>query len=167
MDDLLKQVMQRLKEREQTSTEVSFNPQVTPPNEQVFLKNGKVVLRNVSIRLIKDLYSMDKESAWVNWVLEGIAFDVKFYFLITEQMVNFIPRMMILDWPILFVVDNESPVIASHNRVITRNDVAVHPDKSILVRYQKQLITDEAVDICNYKQIKIKIRTEENCIWRE
>ncbi|WP_076459893.1 PduM family microcompartment protein [Limosilactobacillus caccae] len=167
MDDLLKQVMQRLKEREQTSTEVSFNQKVAPPSEQVFLKNGKVILRNISINLIKDLYSMEKDNAWVNWVLEGIGYDVKFYFLVNEQMVNFIPRMMILDWPILFVVNNESPVIASHNRVITRGEIAAHPDKSILVRYQKQLITDEAVDICNYKKIQIKIRTEENCIWRE
>ena len=99
MDDLLKQVMQRLKEREQTSTEVSFNQKVAPPSEQVFLKNGKVILRNISINLIKDLYSMEKDNAWVNWVLEGIGYDVKFYFLVNEQMVNFIPRMIILDWP--------------------------------------------------------------------
>ena len=167
MDSLLQQVMHRLEERKHTSTEVSFNQQVTPPSDQIFLRNGKVILRNISISLVKDLYSMEKTNAWVNWVLEGISYDVKFYFLINEQMVNFIPRMMILDWPILFVVNNESPVIASHTRIITRGEIAAKPDKSILVRYQQQLITDEAVDICNYKKIKIKIRTEENCIWRE
>lgn len=166
MDSLLQQVMHRLEERKHTSTEVSFNQQVTPPSDQIFLRNGKVILRNISISLVRDLYSMEKTNAWVNWVLEGISYDVKFYFLINEQMVNFIPRMMILDWPILFVVNNESPVIASHNRIITRGEIAAKPDKSILVRYQQQLITDEAVDICNYKKIKIKIRTEENCIWR-
>lgn len=167
MDSLVQQVMQRLEERKHTSVEVTFNHQVAPPSEQIFLRNGKVILKDISIELITDLYSMEKTNTWVKWVLEGISYDVKFYFLINEQMVNFIPRMMILDWPILFVVNNESPVIASYNRVITRGEIAAKPDKSILVRYQKQRITDEAVDICNYKKIKIKIRTEENCIWRE
>ncbi|CUR39216.1 PduM family microcompartment protein [Limosilactobacillus reuteri] len=167
MDNLVQQVMQRLEERKHTSVKVTFNHQVAPPSEQIFLRNGKVILKDVSIELITDLYSMEKTNTWVKWVLEGISYDVKFYFLINEQMVNFIPRMMILDWPILFVVNNESPMIASYNRVITRGEIAAKPDKSILVRYQKQRITDEAVDICNYKKIKIKIRTEENCIWRE
>ena len=167
MDNLVQQVMQRLEERKHTSVKVTFNHQVAPPSEQIFLRNGKVILKDVSIELITDLYSMEKTNTWVKWVLEGISYDVKFYFLINEQMVNFIPRMMILDWPILFVVNNESPMIASYNRVITRGEIAAKPDKSILVRYQKQRITDEAVDICNYKKIKIKIRTEVNCIWRE
>ena len=156
MDNLVQQVMQRLEERKHTSVKVTFNHQVAPPSEQIFLRNGKVILKDVSIELITDLYSMEKTNTWVKWVLEGISYDVKFYFLI-----------MILDWPILFVVNNESPMIASYNRVITRGEIAAKPDKSILVRYQKQRITDEAVDICNYKKIKIKIRTEENCIWRE
>lgn len=167
MDDLLKQVMQRLKEREQTQMTVTFNQSVAPPSEQIFLRNGQIILNNSSIDLITSLYSLNKTNPWVKWVLEGIEYDVKYYFQINEQMVNFIPRMMILDWPIVFVVNNESPVIASYHHVITRGEIAAKPDKSILVRYQAQKLTDEAIDICNYKKIKIKMRTEENCIWRE
>lgn len=47
MDSLLQQVMHRLEERKHTSTEVSFNQQVTPPSDQIFLRNGKVILRNI------------------------------------------------------------------------------------------------------------------------
>ena len=66
MDSLLQQVMHRLEERKHTSTEVSFNQQVTPPSDQIFLRNGKVILRNISISLVRDLYSMEKTNAWVN-----------------------------------------------------------------------------------------------------
>lgn len=166
-DQLLTQVMDKLKERQQTELTVSYHEGSCPPSEEVFFNNGKLVLRNVSVNLVTDLYSMNKKNQWVNWVLTGIAYDVQFYFLINEQLVNFIPRTMIMDWPLSFVINSESLVIASPSHVITRAEIAAQPDKSFLVKCQSQLMTDEAVAICKYKEIKIKMRTEKNCIWRE
>ncbi len=74
MDNLVQQVMQRLEDRKHTSVKVIFNHQVAPPSEQIFLRNGKVILKDVSIELITDLYSMEKTNTWVKWVLEGISY---------------------------------------------------------------------------------------------
>lgn len=41
MDSLLQQVMHRLEERKHTSTEVSFNQQVTPPSDQIFFIDSR------------------------------------------------------------------------------------------------------------------------------
>ena len=82
-------------------------------------------------------------------------------------MVNFIPRTMILDWPILFIVDNEFPLIASCNRIISRSEIAASPDNSIIIQTKNQKFTDEAIDVCRVKNIEIKMRTEENCIWQK
>lgn len=167
MDKLLAEVMKKLQEREERKIDVSYGQSVTPPSSKLFLSHGKVNLTNVTIGLIKDLYSMDKDQEWVNWILTGLSYDVKFYFNVTEQMINFIPRYMILDWPIIFVLNGTAPIVASRSNSITRTELAALPDKAILVRYYRQLLTDEGREICHYKQIKIKVRTEENCIWQE
>lgn len=165
MDDLVNQVIQRLKDRQNSSKTISFNQQITPPDEQVFINHEKVILEDVSISFVIDLYSVKKDNPWVSWILQGIKYGVHFFIKIDKQMVNFIPRMMVLDWPIIFVVGDKSPLIASRSRVISRGEIAALPDNSILVKYHKQFITDEAEDICRYKNIKVKVRTEEDCIW--
>ncbi|QLL69152.1 PduM family microcompartment protein [Lactobacillus sp. 3B(2020)] len=167
MDSLLAEVMRKLKEREDKCVDVSYNESLTPPSEKLFLSHGRVNLTNFTIGLLKELYSMNKADNWVDWILKGLSYDVKFRFNVTDQMVNFIPRHMILDWPVLFVLNGDSPIIASYNKSITRTELAAFPDKSVLVKYYRQLITDEGLEICNYKQIIIKNRTEENCIWQE
>lgn len=167
MDELLKEVMARLKDREQSTLDVDYHGDITPPSEENFLQHGRVNLFGTTIELIQWLYTMKNDQPWVQWILQGMSYDVKFYLEVTPMMVNFIPRMMILDWPILYVVNKDSPIMASRHHLITRNEIAAWPDKSILVRYQNQYLTDEATDICRYKKITIKVRTEENCIWQE
>lgn len=165
MDDLVEKVMQRLKQRQQSSATVSFKQQINPPDEQIFINHEKVILEDVTVNLIVDLYSMKKDKPWVSWILLGIKYGVQFFFKINQQMVNFIPRMMVLDWPIIFVVGDQSPLIASRSQMISRGEIAAWPDNSILVKYYKQFITDEGRDICRYKNIIVKVRTEEDCIW--
>lgn len=67
----------------------------------------------------------------------------------------------------LFVVDNKRPLIASRNRIISRAELAAFPDESIIIQSQNQKMTADAIDICRIKNIKIKMRTEENCIWQK
>lgn len=165
MNDLVNKVIERLKKRRASEATVSFNAKVNPPDEQIFIDNSRVILESVSIDFITDLYSLNQANLWVKWLLKGIDYGVKFFLKINSQMINFVPRMMILDWPVIFCVGDQSPLIASRNKVINRTEIAALPDNSILVRYYKQVITDEASDICRYKNITIMVRTEENCIW--
>lgn len=166
MDNLIEEVIQRLKKRQNSEITVSVN-QLETPDEQIFVDHGKVILTDIPIELIVDLYSMKRGNPWVAWLLKGISYNVHFFLNINEQLVNFVPRTMVLDWPLIFVVEGKRPLIASHNQAITREEIAGLPDKSILVQYHKQHLTAEAQDICRYKDIKIKIRTEENCIWQK
>lgn len=167
MDDLVEKAIQRLKDRQNRQATITFNASVQPPAEQIFVDHGKIVVENPSVVFITDLYSMNKHNEWVAWLLTGISYDVQFYFEINAEMVNFVPRLMILDWPIIFVVNGEQPLIASRNQTITRAEIAALPDHSILVKYHHQNLDDEAKDICRYKNITIKVRTEENCIWQK
>ena len=167
MDNLIDEVIQRLKKRQNSSVAVSFNQQLNPPDEQVFINHEKVILENTSINLIYDLYLMNKNNPWVSWLLQGIRYGERFFLKINKQMVNFVPRMMVLDWPLVFVVGDNQPLIAIRGRVISRSELAALPDNSILVKYHKQFITDEAQEICRYKNITAKVRTEENCIWQK
>lgn len=165
MDDLIEEVIQRLKERQNSETTVTFDQQINPPDEQTFINHEKVILEDTSISFIADLYSMKNDNPWVAWILQGIKYGVRFFIKIDKQMVSFIPRMMVLDWPIIFVVGDKSPLIASRGRIISRGEIAAFPDNSILVKYYKQFLTDEAKNICRYKNITVKVRTEEDCIW--
>ncbi|MBA1392906.1 PduM family microcompartment protein [Lactobacillus sp. XV13L] len=167
MDNLVTQVMNKLRQREQNSFSLTYNQQIAPPADQVFIDYGKIIVKNISINLIIDLYRVNSSNPWVKWILEGISYDVRFQLLIIKQMINFVPKTMVLDWPLLFVVDNESPLVASHNHLISRSELAALPDNSILIQTQSQKFTDEASDICRLKNIEIKMRTEENCIWQK
>lgn len=167
MDNLVAQVMSRLKQREQSVFNLTFNKNINPSDKQVFIDHGIIIIKNASINLIIDLYTMNTNNPWVNWILEGISYDVHFQLFIIKQMVNFIPITMVLDWPILFVVDNELPLIASYNRIISRSEIAASPDNSIIIQTKNQKFTDEAMDVCRVKNIEIKMRTEENCIWQK
>lgn len=66
MDNLIDEVIQRLKKRQNSSVAVSFNQQLNPPDEQVFINHEKVILENTSINLIYDLYLMNKNNPWVS-----------------------------------------------------------------------------------------------------
>ncbi len=167
MDNLVAQVMKKLDERDQTIFRCAYVKNITPPDNDIFLDHGQVFLQNVAINLVFNLYSMNQQDLWVAWILDGISYDVNFRLMITQQMINFIPRMMVLDWPMLFVVDNKRPLIASRNRIISRSELAAFPDESIIIQSQNQKMTADAIDICRIKNLKIKMRTEENCIWQK
>lgn len=167
MNDLIAQVIQRLKQRQGSKANVYYRPLSAPPAEKVLLDNGQVILRGVAIDLIVDLYSINKDNPWVAWILQGIHYDVRFFFEINEQMINFVPRLMVLDWPIVFVVGKQHPLIASYHHLITRTELAALPDQAILIRSAKQLMTAEAKDICQFKNITVKVRADENCIWQK
>ena len=165
MDDLVNKVVKKLKERQKNNVTLSFDELVSPPNEKVFINNSCIILKNISIQFIKDLYILEGDNRWVSWTLDGIDLGVHFYFQINKNIVNFIPRYMILDWPINFITNNETLIVTSYNKIISRKEIATIPDNAIFIKVVNQKISNEAMDLCNEKNISLRIRTEENCIW--
>lgn len=82
-------------------------------------------------------------------------------------MVNFIPKKMLLNWPVKFVVDKGRPVVTFNRKTVSRSDVAALPDKAVLVVTTAQHLTTEATEVSRLKQITIQIRTDEDCIWQK
>ncbi|CAJ1228173.1 hypothetical protein LZY01_10550 [Levilactobacillus zymae] len=167
MDDLIEKVIEKLRARQTADRVVALNEVPSPLDEQLFIDYGCLILTNVSVQLIKALYTLDQTNPQVAWILQGLRYDVQFYLQINERLVNFVPRTMVLDWPINFIVGRNSPVIGSYNPMISRNEIAALPDNAYLVKTAGQRLTDEGLEICERKNIKIQIRTEENCIWRK
>lgn len=165
MDDLIEKVIEKLKARQAANKSLSLNELPSPPSKQLFIDYGCIIIKDTSIQLIKDLYSLNNDNPWVPWILKGIDYDVRFYFQINERIINFVPRLMVLDWPINFIASRNSLIVANYNKLISRRDIAALPDNAILIKTVGQSLTDESLETCDKKHIKIKIRTEENCIW--
>ncbi|NLR08997.1 MULTISPECIES: PduM family microcompartment protein [Lactobacillaceae] len=167
MDDLLEKVVEKLKKRQTATRVISLPDLPASRDKQLFVDYGNIIIEDVSIPFIKALYTLQTNNAQVLWILNGIKYDVHFYLRVNEQLVNFIPRMMVLDWPIKFVVGRRSLVVSDQASILSRTNLAALPDNATLIRTNRQRLTDEGREICREKNIKIKMRTEENCIWLE
>lgn len=165
MDDLISKVIEKLKKRQAANKILFLNELPSPPSEQLFVNYGCLILENVSVQFIKELYTLNCDDDWVSWILDGINLNVHFYLKVNESIVNFIPRLMVLDWPVNFIVGRNSLIVANSNRVISREEIAQLPDNAIFIKTTGQALTDEGLETCDMKHIKLKIRTEENCIW--
>lgn len=165
MDDLVKEVIKKLEKRQSSCGKLSLNELSSPPDKQIFIDNSCVILKNISIQFIKRLYTLKVNDSWVNWVLNGIKLGTHFYLQVNESIINFVPRLMVLDWPIDFIIDDQTLVVTSVNRVISRAEIASFPDNAVLLKTYQQKLSDEALESCSEKKIKIIVRTERNCIW--
>lgn len=167
LNHLIEQILAKIEQREHQSYEIDYQSQALPPDEQVYTDYANVVINDVTIGLLLDLYRVNTADSWVNWILQGISFEVRFTFEISESMVNFIPKKMLHDWPINFVVDGQRLIVGFYQSTISRKDLAGLPDKSIIVLTPTQKLTMEAEEICPVKEIIKKIRTDEDCIWQK
>ena len=167
LDSLVEKVMAQLAKRQHQQYDCTYQVTAPVPTSQVFLDHATVAITNVSIELMTALYRLDTQNAWVAWILQGIDYQVTFQLSLNELAINFIPRKMLLDWPVLFTTNQHQLVRAVAHRMVTRKDVAAMPDKSILVVTQAQHLTSEAVDILAAKEMKLQARTDEDCIWQK
>lgn len=167
MDRIIEEVLKKIEERKSRKYTVSFSEQGQVPSEKLLVNFGKIQFNGMTIGLLLDLYQVDKNNPWVDWILKGISYDVKFLFQISENMVNFIPFTMLRDWPVMFIVGNDSPVFTLYQKNIGRGDVAEFADNSILVKTVTQKLTSEATEVLEQKHIIIKVRTDEDCIWQK
>ena len=165
MDDLIKQVIEKLKKRQNSNAFLSFNNLSSPPGKQLFIDNSCVILKSISIQFAKDLYALKTSNPWVSWVLNGINLGIHFYLQISENIVSFVPRLMVLDWTIDFIINDQTLITASYSNIISRKEIASLPDNAVLIRIHEQKLSDEAIELCNEKKIKIIVRTEKDCIW--
>lgn len=167
MDQIIEQVLTKIRQREHQSYEVDYTDHQLAPDDTVFVNNARAVINDVTIPLLVNLYRLNLTDSWTKWILQGISYQVKFTFQISSPMVNFIPRKMLLDWPIMFVVDRKRPVVVFHHRIISRSDLAALPDHAVIVITTSQKLTDEAVQTSRYKNMILKMRTDEDCIWQK
>ncbi|GHP13334.1 hypothetical protein YK48G_07590 [Lentilactobacillus fungorum] len=167
MDHIVEQVLAKIRQREHQSYEVDYSSEGSVPNNGIYTDYANVTIDNVTIPLLANVYRLNLDDPWTKWILQGISFQVDFTFQISSSMVNFIPKKMLLDWPVSFVVDQKRVVKAFYQKAISRLDLATLPDNSIVVVTPNQKLTSEAEQISQLKQMIIKMRTDENCIWHE
>jgi microcompartment protein PduM len=167
LDHIIEQVLAKIKQREHQSYEVDYHNQGLPPDEQVYTEYGNIAINDVTIELLLELYRVNVNDPWTRWILQGISFQENFTFHISQYMIKFIPKKMLLDWPVTFVVDKEHPVFSFYQKSVSRQDLAAIPDQSIVVVTPTQKLTTEAKEVSQYKQLTIKIRTDEDCIWQK
>lgn len=167
MDHIVEQVLAKIRQREHQSYEVDYSSEGSVPDKGVYTDYANVTIDNVTIPLMANIYRLNLDDPWTKWILQGISFQVNFTFQISSSMVNFIPKRMLLDWPVSFVVDQKRAVTSFYQKAISRSDLATLPDKSIVVVTPNQKLTGEAEQISQLKQMIIQMRTDENCIWHE
>ncbi|MFD1229724.1 PduM family microcompartment protein [Levilactobacillus namurensis] len=167
LDSLVEKVMAQLAKRQHQQYDCTYQATVSVPDTQIFLDYATVVITNVSIELLTALYRLDTDNVWVAWILQGIDYQVTFQLSLNELAVHFIPRKMLLDWPILFITNRHQLVQALAHRVVTRQDLAAMPDKSLVVVTRDQHLTAEATDLLAAKDMKLQTRTDEDCIWQK
>jgi len=167
LEQLVAQVLDKLRQREQQSYDCTYEQTATVPSAQLFLDNANVTVENVSIELITSLYRLDFSNPWVAWLLQGIDYQVHLQLVINELAINFVPRKMLLDWPIQIVTTHQQPLNALHGHQLSRVALAALPDQTILVVTPQQRLTAEATDVLAVKQMKLQMRTDEDCIWQK
>lgn len=167
LDQVIEQVLAKIKLRKQQSYEIDYQNQNLPPNEQVYIDNANVTINDVTIDLLVNLYRINTNDSWVQWILQGISFQVIFTFHISRYMINFIPKKMLLDWPVIFIVDKNHPVFSFYQNFVSRQNLAILPDESIIILKPNQFLTAEAEETLQLKRMTKKVRGDEDCIWQK
>ena len=167
MEDLMAKVVKKLQERQKQFHQTTYSDTLNAPEIQVFVDNANVDVMTTSVQFIADLYGLRSDNSWVAWVMKGFEYDVKFRFEVSEYVAQFIPIKMILDWPLLFVIDAKHPVYSSRSRLISRSEIANLADQSVLILTHDQRVTSEAKELIRTKNIQLQVRSDAECIWQK
>ncbi|WEG72510.1 PduM family microcompartment protein [Vagococcus intermedius] len=167
--ELIKLITQKLAQRQTSQVTLSCQENFTEkkaPETTLFFDNQQVVLEQVPVSLIHDLFYFKKDNPWVAWILTGLSYQVTFSFKINHQTLLFVPWKMLTAWPIMLEIDNRK-VIALTTAIIKREEILTLFESSILVKTSKQKLTDEASFQVQKRGIGIVERIDETCIWGE
>ncbi len=160
-------VIKKIRDRQTQSIQITYFNNSSAPGPEVFVNNATVDIMNISLQLLKDLYSMNTENEWVKWIAQGFEYDINFRFEVSAKVAKFLPVKMIRDWPVLFVVDAKRPVHSFRRRYVSRAAVADIADKSVVVLTQDQRLTADAEEIARFKDIQLQVRNDVDCIWQK
>lgn len=166
MDELTARVLEKIRLRKQQLHQETYSEGRQDLDVQIFVDNANVDVMNTSLALVRDLYQLNKSNDWVAWIMRGFEYDVNFRFEVSEKVSHFIPIKMILDWPLLFVVDAKRPVYSLRTRLVSRAQVAELADHAVLVLTQTQRLTSEANDLVRKKDLQLQVRNDAECIWQ-
>jgi len=160
-------VIKKIRDRQTQSIQITYFNNSSAPGPEVFVNNATVDIMNISLQLLKDLYSMNTENEWVKWIAQGFEYDINFRFEVSAKVAKFLPVKMIRDWPVLFVVDAKRPVHSFRRHYVSRAAVADIADKSVVVLTQDQRLTADAEEIARFKDIQLQVRNDVDCIWQK
>lgn len=167
-DKLISIIKEKLIERNNVMKTIDYqhNCQVAlAPQASVFFECSSIELKQVSIRLIQELFQM-KETPWIDWILTGLSYQILFNIELNEYILPFVPWQMLTQWPLTFSL-SQQPIIGLCEAVITREMVFDLPSNGYLVKLKKQRLTGEAQEMIDKKGIKVIERLNESCIWAE
>ncbi|UIF30203.1 PduM family microcompartment protein [Levilactobacillus brevis] len=167
LEQLVAQVLTKLKQRERRTYDCVYDRHAAVPDTQVFLDHATVTVANLSIELVSHLYRLDTTDPWVAWLLQAIDYRVQLRLVVNDLSLQFIPRTMLLDWPVIFMTPEFRQIRAVYPHAIARATIAGLPDKTILVVTPTQRLTAEARDTLSRKQMNLQMRTDEACIWQK
>lgn len=153
MDEIIKVVIQKLQKREQQILTIDFSDDHAF-NSSCFLDYKNIHVHSLPLLMLNKLINFE-ECEFVNWIVEGITYDVTFHFYISKAMCALVPMELITKWPI-HIYDNQNRKIqAISQKAITYRDMAFLAENSILFLMPSQLITDLAYEMVEKKQIKL------------
>ena len=164
---LIQSIAERLVKRQNSSTDVycQKNFQQTPvPEKNLFFDYDRICLKQIHVAFLKDLFYLNKEEPWVDWILTGISYQVHMVIEVNDSIIPFIPWKMLTQWPIEFMLEGQK-LISFNKRTIKRQDIFTLENNSQLIKTKEQKLTDEAISLIRQKQISVIERTDQECIW--
>lgn len=167
MDDLMTKIMNKIQDRQKQVHQITYSENADSPDVRIFVDYANVDIMTVSLELLRNLYELRQNDPWVNWIMKGFEYDIKFRFEVSMEVAQFLPIKMILDWPILFVVDAKRPVHSLRAHFISRAQLAELADHSVVVLKQDQKLTSEALELVRRKDIQIQVRNDAECLWQK
>lgn len=153
MDKIVMKVLDILSKRQTNSMTFYIN------SNQPFSKTGFLYHKHIKVKeaTIQELHQLVNHvtNDWVCWINEGLTLNNQFHFYLTKDLWQVIPKDLLLNWPILFYDSNGFPIKALKEHVITYEAVATIPSNSYLIKFNDQLLTDYAKEMCLKNSIKI------------
>ncbi|GKT02917.1 PduM family microcompartment protein [Furfurilactobacillus sp. WILCCON 0119] len=165
VSDVIAAVIERLQQREQTVTTLSF-ADVATAEETLFLTAATVVVTEVPPTAIADLYRLTTtplttfvQAAWRDHAAVTLQ--------LTVADVNLVPWPLLTTWPVTIALPTGEVLTAQEAAVITRSDVLGLPLHAVLVKQHRQRLTMAAHDELLAQHIEVRERTDQACIWQE
>lgn len=153
MDDIIKKVIEKLLERENSVLTYNYNAQNSYA-KSIFLDHQTIQITEMNAVILEKIVSLE-DHPFVSWILDGIDYGVDFHFYLSTSIIQLIPLELLIKWPIKIYNKNNQRIIACPKKAITYKEMMSLPNETILIKTKSQIITDLALEVEQKKQIEI------------